>query len=204
MTPCTLVESYQVFCRSGYFIFQSRRVRRGMKREAAVFFETLLLLSQTTRRHIWEGSSLHIEFRVNLRSHINVIRDALMPGALSPRLLNFVLWHLIQGIHKRMVRFQKVTRNLFLALHGHNYTVSSGNCPSFSCATSSSLLVLTAGPRGQFPRWRRSRKRRSVCSVLRCPDLWLQCSVISVFGGSLKTAFTYHHCPCPSRNFVIG
>ena len=32
-------------------------------------------------------------------------------------------------------------------------------------------LVLTAGLRGQFPRWRRSRKRLSVCSVLRCPDL---------------------------------
>ena len=28
--------------------------------------------------------------------------------------------------------------------------------------------------RGQFPRWRRSRKRLSVCSVFRCPDLWLQ------------------------------
>ena len=25
--------------------------------------------------------------------------------------------------------------------------------------------------RGQFPRWRRSRKRLSLCSVLRCPDL---------------------------------
>ena len=25
--------------------------------------------------------------------------------------------------------------------------------------------------RGQFPRWRRSRKRLSVCSVLRCPDM---------------------------------
>ena len=32
-------------------------------------------------------------------------------------------------------------------------------------------LVLTAGLRGQFPRWRRSRKRLPVCSVLRCPDL---------------------------------
>ena len=32
-------------------------------------------------------------------------------------------------------------------------------------------LVLTAELRGQFPRWRRSRKRLSVCSVLRCPDL---------------------------------
>ena len=27
---------------------------------------------------------------------------------------------IIQGIHNRMVRFQKLTRNLFLTLHGHN------------------------------------------------------------------------------------
>ena len=26
----------------------------------------------------------------------------------------------VQGIHKRVVRFQKVTMNLFLTLHGHN------------------------------------------------------------------------------------
>ena len=26
----------------------------------------------------------------------------------------------IQGIHKRMVQFQKLTRKLFLTLHGHN------------------------------------------------------------------------------------
>ena len=26
----------------------------------------------------------------------------------------------IQGIHKRMVQFQKLTKNLFLTLHGHN------------------------------------------------------------------------------------
>ena len=32
-------------------------------------------------------------------------------------------------------------------------------------------LVLTVGLQGQFPRWRHSRKRFSVCSVLRCPDL---------------------------------
>ena len=36
--------------------------------------------------------------------------------------------------------------------------------------------------RGQFPRWRRSRKRLSLCTVLRCPDLWLQCSVGVVHG----------------------
>jgi hypothetical protein len=26
----------------------------------------------------------------------------------------------MQGLHKRMVQFQKLTRNLFLTLHGHN------------------------------------------------------------------------------------
>jgi hypothetical protein len=26
----------------------------------------------------------------------------------------------IQGVHQRMARFQKLTRNLFLTLHGHN------------------------------------------------------------------------------------
>jgi D-ribose pyranose/furanose isomerase RbsD len=26
----------------------------------------------------------------------------------------------IQGLHKRMVQFQKLTRNLFLTFHGHN------------------------------------------------------------------------------------
>ena len=36
--------------------------------------------------------------------------------------------------------------------------------------------------RDEFPRWRRSRKRRSVCSVLKCPDLWLQCSVSFMHG----------------------
>ena len=74
---------------------------------------------------------------------------------------------------------------------GTTYTVSSGNCPSFSFCTSSSFLMLTAGPRGQFPRWRRSRKRLSVCSVLRCPDLWLQCSLTFVHGLE-KT----HHAWC--------
>ena len=30
------------------------------------------------------------------------------------------LMHNIQGVYKRMVPFQKLIRNLFLTLHGHN------------------------------------------------------------------------------------
>ena len=66
----------------------------------------------------------------------------------------------------------KSQQGIYFSLYtGTTYIVSNGNCPSFSCATSSSLLMLNAGQRGQFPRGRRSRKRLSVCSVLRCPDL---------------------------------
>jgi hypothetical protein len=65
---------------------------------------------------------------------------------------------------------------------GTTYTVSSGNCPSFSSATSSSLLMLTAGPKEQFPRWHHSRRTLSVGSILRCPDLiTVQCEFCAQF-----------------------
>jgi hypothetical protein len=86
----------------------------------------------------------------------------------------------MESIHKRMVQFQKLKKTCFSPHTGTN--VSSGNCLSFSCGTSSFLLILTVGPRDQFPRWRHSRTRLSVCSVLRCPDLCLQCSVSFVHG----------------------
>ena len=38
-------------------------------------------------------------------------------GVTSLVLRNLVF---MQGIHKRMVQFQKLTRNLFLTFHGHN------------------------------------------------------------------------------------
>jgi len=46
--------------------------------------------------------------------------------------------------------------------------------------------------RGQFPRWRRSRKRLSVCSILRCPDLWLQCSVAPCVFSKQGKKLTLH------------
>ena len=39
---------------------------------------------------------------------------------VKPPLINFMFPSHMQGIHKRMVWFQKLTRNLFLTLHGHN------------------------------------------------------------------------------------
>jgi hypothetical protein len=77
----------------------------------------------------------------------------------------------IHCVHKRMVRFQSLTRNLS-PYTGKTYTVGSGNCPSFSCAASSLLLMLTAGPWGQFPRW------RALPAVLNCAQN-SRCTVIT-------------------------
>jgi len=49
----------------------------------------------------------------------------------------------IQGIHKRMVRFQKLT-NLFLTLHGHSVRRQQQQLSSFLMRYQ--LLMLTAGP----------------------------------------------------------
>ena len=51
----------------------------------------------------------------------------------------------IQGTHKRNVRFQKLTRNLFLALHGHNVR-NTFHIVIFG--TSNSLLALATDLRG--------------------------------------------------------
>jgi hypothetical protein len=84
----------------------------------------------------------------------------------------------------------------FSSYTGTTYTISNGNCPRFSYATSSSLLMLTAGPRDQFLRRRRSRRRLSVCPVLRCPDLWLheelehfRCCLCMLFSFRVKNTF---------------
>ena len=56
------------------------------------------------------------------------------------------------------------------------------------------FACLLRGRGVSFQRWRRSRKRLSVCSVLRCPDLWLQCTKLTPHcnhrSGHLKTEHT--------------
>jgi hypothetical protein len=54
------------------------------------------------------------------------------------RTIPMILLTKVQGIHKRIVRFQKLTRNLFLTLHGHNVHRQQRQLSKF--------LMLTAGP----------------------------------------------------------
>ena len=95
---------------------------------------------------------------------------------------------------QHFTRWSRPYRFLYTGYTQKNVAVSKVNKKFISHLTRtqvSKFLMLTAGPRGQFPRWRRSRKRLSVFSVLRCPDLWLQCSVSFVHGLE-KT----HHAWC--------
>ena len=79
-----------------------------------------------------------------------------------------------------MARFQKLTRNLFLTLHGHNVHRQQRQLSKFLMRyKNSSIIMLTAGKRGQFPRWRRSRKTLSVC----CDESWLPCGCVSCDQG---------------------
>jgi hypothetical protein len=81
-----------------------------------------------------------------------------------------------------MVRFQKLVNSLFLILHGHNIHCQQRKLSTILMHYSSLPFMLTAGSWDQFPRWLRCRRRLSEFSVLRCPDLWLQCSVTFVHG----------------------
>ena len=65
-----------------------------------------------------------------------------------------------------MVRFQKLTRNLFLTLHGHTVTVSVAATVQVSHAPPAArLLMLTAGPRGPVSKMA-SQQEKAFC-VLR-------------------------------------
>jgi hypothetical protein len=97
----------------------------------------------------------------------------------------------IQQYYESQVKwFNKLLKHLILSLHEHNIPCQQRDCPSFSGAISSSLLMLTAGPQDQFSWWRCSRSRLAVCSVSMCPDLWLQVSVSFVHCNHLKTEHT--------------
>jgi len=107
----------------------------------------------------------------------------------------------IQGTHKRKVGFKKLTRNLFLTLHGHNVHHHQRQLSKFLMRYQQ--FVSHAYLRGQFAKWRRSRKRLSVCSILRCPDQWLQCSVSYVHGLEKTHHASFLNCARNSRCTVI-
>ena len=109
---------------------------------------------------------------------------------------------------KEWCGFKSLQEIYFSPYTGTTYAVSSGNCPSFSCSTSSSLLMLTAGLVSKMASQQekafwvlRFEVSRSVITVLRefrarfrkdAPCMvWLQCSVSFVHGLE-KT----HHARC--------
>ena len=75
-------------------------------------------------RNTWDNklSTQHVQTPPDFSPDIGptyVLQSNLMHHLQDQVLLNYIYIY-TQGIHKRMVRFQKLTRNLFLTLHGHN------------------------------------------------------------------------------------
>jgi hypothetical protein len=58
----------------------------------------------------------------------------------------------MQGMHKRLIWFEKLIKKLFLTLHGHNIHCQQQKMSKFRMRYSSSLIMLTAGQWDQFPR----------------------------------------------------
>jgi hypothetical protein len=117
----------------------------------------------------------------------------------------------VQSIHKRMVRFQKLTRNLFLTLHGRNVHPQQRQLSKFLMRYQQFASYAYRGAAGPVCKIVFFNSADSDVLQQETTTFSLGHTVrrishhaISFFGGSLKTAFTYHHCPCPSRNFVIG
>jgi hypothetical protein len=61
----------------------------------------------------FQNSDPYVEF-VNFRPG-----DSVSEFLRTQQICMHLSTYSIQGIHKRMVQFQKLTRNLFLTLHGH-------------------------------------------------------------------------------------
>jgi hypothetical protein len=95
----------------------------------------------------------------------------------------------IQCIHKRMVRFQKLTRNLFLTLHGHNENRQQRQLSKFlMCYQQFVSHAYCGAARPVSMMASEQEKAFCVLRFLRCLDLWLQCSVSFVHGLELLVA----------------
>ena len=100
-------------------------------------------------------------------------------------------WRVYIGIHKRMAQFQKLTRNLFLTLHGYNVHRQQRQLSKFLM-----LYQQFAGAYCgvSFQDGVAAGKGFLCATFRRCPDLWLQCSVGFVHcnhrSGHLKTEHT--------------
>ena len=70
---------------------------------------------------------------------------------------------------------------------GTTYTVSSGNCPSRSCATSSSLLMLAAGPVSKMA----SQQEKAFCVL---GWIWLPCGCVSCDQGCTHWRIVINAC----------
>ena len=76
-----------------------------------------------------------------------------------------------QGIHKRMVRFKKLTRNLFLSLHGHNVHGQYRQLSKFLMRYQQFASHAYCGAAGPVSKMASQQKNASCVLRFECPDL---------------------------------
>jgi hypothetical protein len=103
-----------------------------------------------------------------------------------------------------MVQFQKLTRHLFLTLHGCNIHCQQRQLSKFLTRYQQFASHTYCGASGQLSRWRHSSVRLTVCYVLRCPDVQLQCSVSFVHCKHRLVLPAVLNCTRNSRCTVIA
>ena len=109
-----------------------------------------------------------------------------------PSILRYFIFFVYTGYTKKNGAASKVNKKFISHLTRAQLSPSAAATVKVSHALPA--VRFSCLLRGQFTRWFGSRKRLSVCSVLRCPDLWLQGSVSFVHcnhrSGHLKTEHT--------------
>jgi hypothetical protein len=74
------------------------------------------------------------------------------------------------GFHKRIVQFQKLTRNVFLILHWHNLHRQQWQIFKFRMRYQQFASLAYCGAAGQVYKIASQQEKAFVCFVLRCPD----------------------------------
>ena len=71
---------------------------------------------------------------------------------------------IIQGIHKRMVQFQTLTRNLFLTLHGHNVHRQQRQLSKFLMRYQQFAFHTYCGAAGSFSKMASQQEKDFMCA----------------------------------------
>jgi hypothetical protein len=119
--------------------------------------------------------------------------------------MKFIKGNICTGYTQKNGAVSKVNKKFISQLTGSQRTPSAAATVKVSHALITNLQCLHPGSHNSHSRSNPTLLQMETTTFsLGHPFRQILHRAISFFGGSLKTAFMYHHCPRPSMNFVIG